>query len=244
MKRIAWIGFAATLAFSGALHADAVSDNGTVGAGDGSLSFDGFYVGAFGGTDMTRFQGVVDTSDYDEFPSGVELFGGSDEGQVAGLRLGSTYRRQMFAYGWEVAYSQESTEGYAEEVDYPFDRAFHSVDHSVELLLRAGTVFGERTFVYGLLGASAAESRFRAENDMDDDADVGELTFTSVRLVAGVGVEWMLTDNWSLRTDVVYQGPGRTYDFWSDQLTPDMDNGDWARIGESVELRLGASFHF
>lgn len=103
---------------------------------------------------------------------------GGDMG-VAGVNLG--YRRDMgrVVVGGELSYDKD---------DIGQDGT--GISNTAALKLTVGTPVGERTLVYGLLGASRAE------------ATLGGVSGTDIGYTAGLGADYALNDKWTIGGEV------------------------------------------
>lgn len=209
-------------------------------------SFEGFYVGGFGGYAGARFDGVVDSSEIrDDTAYGAEIFDDSWTGAGAfGAYLGYNFQGDTFVYGVELDAGMAGLDAKAID-DGGNDYATNELDWFGSARVRLGMTVGDSTLLYATGGLGYISTTFTAYNDMDDiDAEVGDTNIGAFTGVAGAGVEHMLSENVGLRVEGLYYFPTSEHEFDEDELTSDMDDGDYAKVNGFYQIRGGISFRF
>lgn len=209
-------------------------------------SFEGFYIGAFGGYAGARFDGVVDSSEVrNGFPEEAEIFDDSWTGGGAfGAYMGYNLQNDGFVYGVELDAGMASLDADAFD-DGANDTASNELDWFGSARLRLGMTVGDSTLLYATGGLGYISTTFTARNDIFDiDSEVGEETIGAFTAVAGAGLEHMVSENVGLRVEGLYYFPTADYDFEEDELTSDMDDGDFAKVNGFYQIRGGISFRF
>lgn len=139
-------------------------------AGDAS-AFDGYYAGVFAGYAGTTFEGVVDTSEFPDFPDEAEVF---TEERVFGLAYGAiagvNFTDQDKVFGLEGSIMGGNLSDTAID-EGGNDYSTHRIDAVALLSARAGVAVTDDTLLFGKVGAGIIASTFTAYNDMDDIVD-------------------------------------------------------------------------
>ena len=217
-----------------------------VGAADAS-NFDGMYGGVFIGLGSIAYDGQVDTSEIEnDFPEEAEIFSGDFvSGLIGGAYAGVNYIHGDFVYGVEASLTVGGVEAYTED-DGGNDFATQSLASLVTLSGRAGFAVTEQTLLYGAGGLGLLTSEFHAFNDKDDvdDAEDGSLLYTLPGVVIAAGMEQIVGDNMLFRLEGSYFMPVGEYAFESDELTSDMDDGDYGFASGVFRLTAGLGWQF
>jgi opacity protein-like surface antigen len=208
--------------------------------------FQGFYLGGFLGYGGTRFEGIVDSSELPDSEFSEIFSGNFSSGIVYGGFLGYNMVNGNTLFGLELDFGGASNSETAfEEAAPDRDWATHSINWTSSLRARIGAMVGAATALYVTGGAALVSSNFHAFDNQDDvDANDGQINLLSVGAIVGGGIETMVTQTMSVRLEGLYTFPMQAHVFQEEQLTDDMDEGDFAQIGGRFEIRAGAAIHF
>ena len=234
MRRLVLIS-SALLALSGghALAADA-------------SAFEGAFGGVFAGYAGTTFEGVVDSSEFPDYPEEAEVFTGD---RVFGLAYGAV--AGVNSVDGDKVFGLEGTVYAGNLSDTAIDEggndySTHRIDAIALVGARAGVAVTDDTLLFAKVGAGIIASTFTAYNDMDESEEfqIGSTRIFGPVLAVGAGVEQVLSENIHLRVDGTYVLPIGQYEFADEQLTDDMDDGDYAKIGGTFILTAGLVAQF
>lgn len=253
--------FVASMAIAAAIVLSSVNMASAADAEAAASPFEGAYVGAFGGFGDARLQGAVDTHEaidcdvYDNsFPAcpeeGEPFKGDWKRSAVYGAFAGYNIAHGGLILGVEADFGSLNAKDEAIDAGGN-DHSKQEVNWVGSLRARVGMQPDTLTLVYGTAGVGYIDSSFQSSNNMDDCRDpqkgdcVTSKTDTSqFTPVVGAGVERFLTDNIALRLEGLYFLPSDTREFDAGELTSDMDNGDYARVGGVYQVRAGISWRF
>lgn len=245
LSSIAIVGGLATVISSQTFAADLVIEETTVATIESSSSrFDGFYAGVFVGYGGAKFSGIVDSDELPGDPEDTETF--PDEwsmGLVYGGYVGVGVVEGSIYYGGEISLTGGNFGGYAED-EGPFDFATNDFSYLATVRGRLGVVLSDQTLIYGTAGFGFIGSDFTAHDDIDSENDVGRTNMVLPAAIVGAGVEQGLTDTISVRLEGLYVVPFGEYTFTENELTPDMDDNDFAGVDGAFQLTAGLTFHF
>jgi opacity protein-like surface antigen len=217
-----------------------------VAAADAS-NFDGMYGGVFIGLGSIAYDGQVDTSEIEnDFPEEAEIFSGDFvSGLIGGAYAGVNYIHGDFLFGVEASLTVGGIEAYTED-DGGNDYATQSLASLVTLSGRAGYALSEHALLYGAGGVGFLTSSFHAYNDQDDDVDAQDASvlYTLPGVLIAAGFEQIVSDNMMLRLEGSYFLPVGEYAFVADELTDDMDDGDYGSASGVLRLTAGLGRHF
>ena len=209
--------------------------------------FDGTYAGVFIGYAGASFDGVVDSSEIvDGYPEEAEIFSTDPAfGPTASLVVGMNHVDQDKVFGLELSVTGGNLSALAIDSGGN-DYSSHRIDAVAIAAGRAGIAVTPDTLLFGKAGLGLMASTFTANNDMDDPdlAETGSLRIVRPVVAIGAGVEQAVTDTISLRVDGTYVLPIGQYDFSNEQLTSDMDDGDYAKVAGVVILSAGVVARF
>ena len=206
-------------------------------------SFEGFYLGAFGGYAAARFEGEVDSNSGDE--EDMEIFEDSWTGAATlGGYLGYNFQADNLMFGVELDAGIAQIDDEAKDNDTATDIATSEIDWYGSARLRLGLAAGESTLVYATGGLGYIATTFFADNNSQRSGDSGDESIGYYTAVAGGGVEHMLNESFALRVEGLYYFPTEDYEFDEDQLTTDMDEGDYIKVNGFYQLRAGLTFRF
>lgn len=102
----------------------------------------------------------------------------------------------------------------------------------------------DNVLLYATAGVAFVKSEFTAYNDLDDAPEVGSVDLNSTSYVIGAGGEGFVMDNVTVRAEALYFGSMEEHTFREDQLTSDMDAGDYGQIDGMYVFRVGVAYHF
>jgi opacity protein-like surface antigen len=217
-----------------------------VAAADAS-NFDGMYGGVFIGLGSIAYDGQVDTSEIEnDFPEEAEIFSGDFvSGLIGGAYAGVNYIHGDFLFGVEASLTVGGIEAYTED-DGGNDYATQSLASLVTLSGRAGYALSEHALLYGAGGVGFLTSSFHAYNDQDDDVDAQDASvlYTLPGVLIAAGFEQIVSDNMMLRLEGSYFLPVGEYAFVADELTDDMDDGDYGSASGVLRLTAGLGRQF
>ena len=156
----------------------------------GATDFSGFYTSAHVGYQHTATSGIFDSSGAGTPSANFAAFDlDSAEG---GFQFGYNIQRGDIVYGVEGGYSWiDASDSF---VDGSGDLQQLSLDHYATLRGRLGVVAGNM-LVYGTAGLAYGEIDLVVENG------TAGLTLDDVGLAIGGGVEWALTDRFSVKAE-------------------------------------------
>jgi len=216
-----------------------------VAAADAS-NFDGIYGGVFIGFGSIAYDGVVDSSELvDTEPEEAEVFSGDFvSGLIGGGYAGVNFIHGDFVYGVEASLTVGGIEAYTEDSGGN-DFATQSLASLITLSGRAGVAVTEQTLLYGSGGLGLLTTDFHAYNDQDDvDADDGSQLYTVPGVVIAAGMEQVIADNMLFRLEGSYFRPVGEYVFEDEELTGDMDEGDYGSPTGVFRLTAGLGWQF
>lgn len=205
----------------------------------------GAYVGgalgyAFNGDDRVGIESVTaGTPAGTVTPSGHSL---DVSGPAAAVSLGYRWQRGNFVFGPELSVDFGSVEDDYEVT--PGGSAFtdggkSEVNHIVSLKLKAGSLMGDRTLVYGLAGVAYGD--FTYTIGAGDGAE--SVDYDKTRYVLGAGVERKLGDRLSVFGEWNYFNFGKT-----DVFFPSAEGSDsgvqTVATPEHHRIKLGVNYQF
>lgn len=225
-------------------------------------SFEGFYLGAFGGYSGAKLEGIhdsrelVDCDYYDNTtspcPADAEIFSGDWTGAgTFGGYIGYNVEHSGLIFGIEADLGGTDINGKAVDSDGVNDYANQEVNWIGSIRARVGTMAGDSTMLYVTGGIGYIDADFTAFNNMEDCEDPGEgdcasgsADISGFTPVVGGGVEHLLTENIALRVEGLYYFATGTNRFNEGELTTDTDDGDYGKIGGLYQVRGGISYRF
>ena len=215
-------------------------------------SFEGFYAGAFAGYGAAKIEGIQDSGETVACerggvacPEQAEQFDGDWQGTAAvGGYFGYNMQHSSFVFGLEgdIGFGDINDEAVDAEGN---DLATQEVEWFGSLRGRLGMLAGEATMVYATGGVGYISTVYTAYNNIDrssrqiNDEHIGAFT-----AVVGAGVEHLVNEHVALRLEGMYFFPTSEHEFDEDELSDDMDDGDYAQIGGLYQVRAGLSFKF
>ncbi|SCA56957.1 exported hypothetical protein [Candidatus Terasakiella magnetica] len=213
-------------------------------AGDDS-HFDGLYAGLFTGYGGASLDGLVDNDHLPAQPEKTEDLSTSfSKGVLYGGTLGYNTVHDNLLFGLEADLGSGRIESETAFDDSSDDYAEHDLKLYGSIRGRAGVLFNDETLLYGTLGLGMTRTKLSAYDDMDTDKDTGSRTLSKYSLILGAGAEHFVSDKVSFNAAGLYSLPSTKYKFAEDELTPDMDQGDYARVKGLFQIRVGMSYHF
>lgn len=215
-------------------------------ADEGGSQFEGSYLGGFIGIAGAEFKGYIDSSEFPDSEYSEVFNGESGTGSAYGLYAGHNFFQGGWMIGIEADIGSGGISETALEEEKATEYATHDVDWYGSVRGRFGTtVMDDAVLIYGTAGVGYIESELTSYNDMDDpDREIGSADLDSITFVLGAGAETKWNENWSVRGEFLYFGATDRYEFREDQLTSDMDAGDYVQIDGMYILRLGVAYHF
>lgn len=209
-------------------------------------NFDGFYGGVFIGLGSIAYDGVVDSSEIDEFdPEDAEVFSGDFvSGFIGGGYAGVNIIRGDFLYGIEASLTVGAIEAFTDDEDGD-DYVTQSLASLITLSGRVGYALTEQSLLYGAGGVGLLTSNFHAYNNQNDlDAEDGSVLYTLPGVLIAAGIEQIIADNVMLRLEGSYFMPVGERVFEDEELTDDMDDGDYGTATGVFRLTAGISSQF
>ncbi len=196
----------------------------------------GVYVGVNGG--IVAGNSSFDLYDWETLDEGV--YGGSGAGVLAGGQAGmNVILNNGLVFGVE-ADGQFTTYG-TELLDTPESEAIvgQKVDMLATLRARLGKLIDERTLLYATAGVALTHGNVRLFDEDGHDTDTDNITSTG--LVAGAGIERMLSEKLSGKIEaLVVQTKGDAHTYFEDE---DEDYYAHVTFG-AVIVRAGLNLHF
>ena len=218
-----------------------------------SASFEGLYVGGFGGYGAAKIEGIQDSReivDCDGWapptcPEESEVFDGDWRGSaIFGGYLGYNIKYSGFILGVEGDISVGELSDRAEDYGAN-DYATQDVEWLGSVRGRLGMLTGEATMFYATGGVGYISTVYSAFNNVDEPSrENSKENIGAFTAVAGGGVEHLVNEHVAIRFEGLYFFPTSEHDFNEEELTDDMDEGDYAKIGGVHQVRAGLSFKF
>ncbi len=218
-----------------------------------SASFEGLYVGGFGGYGAAKIEGIQDSReivDCDGWapptcPEEAEVFDGDWRGSaIFGGYLGYNIKYSGFILGVEGDISVGELSDRAEDYGAN-DYATQDVEWLGSVRGRLGMLTGEATMFYATGGVGYISTVYSAFNNVDEPSrENSKENIGAFTAVAGGGVEHLVNEHVAIRFEGLYFFPTSEHDFNEEELTDDMDEGDYAKIGGVHQVRAGLSFKF
>jgi opacity protein-like surface antigen len=210
-------------------------------------NFEGMYGGVFIGLGSIAYDGVVDSSEIiDTDPEEAEIFSGDFvSGLIGGGYVGRNFTHGDFVFGVEAGLTLGALEAFTED-DGGNDYATQSLASLVTLSGRGGFAATENTLLYGAGGVGLLTSEFHAYNDQDDidDAEDASVLYTQPGVVVALGVEQIVAENVVFRLEGSYFAPVGERTFEDEELTGDMDEGDFGSATGVYRLTAGIASQF
>ncbi|MGV3490101.1 MAG: outer membrane protein [Devosia sp.] len=207
-----------------------------------STSASGFYVGIYGGLASAKLPGIIDSSELPGFPEDAEIFPDDYEsGAAYGALIGFATEVDGLVFGIEADIGGSTVSAYAADDDAS-DWATHDLNWVGTLRGIVGAEVADGTTIYATGGVAAIGSTLTASND--DGDEVGSADLVSMTYVVGAGVEQDLSEQFSVRLEGLYFGPSSAHEFGDEELTPDQDEGDYAKLDGMFQVRASALFRF
>jgi outer membrane immunogenic protein len=129
------------------------------------------------------------------------------DGWLGGAQIGANRQAGSLVYGFEGTFSWTGIDGgVIRDLGSGWTaNATASVDWIATLVARLGVLPSERTLIYVTGGAALAEESFSAFR-LPQPASGGGTDFSGVNAgwTVGAGVEWALTNHWSLKVEYNY----------------------------------------
>jgi outer membrane immunogenic protein len=190
----------------------------------------GFYVGAHGGWGSAQFTGTYDDGG-DFGPMDFPVRGG-----VLGGQIGYNFQFGRIVHGVELDGSWANING--DVVDNDGDRREFKTNFLGSLRYRGG-ITADNVLLYSTIGLGYARSKFTVTGDVPSPASV---QMNRWGLVTGLGAEWALAPNWSVRAEYLYYYFGKTVGI--PNLSSDSEPTDFVRIDGINVVRVGANYRF
>lgn len=197
---------------------------------EAAFSWAGFYLGGhlgYGEADFKTLphEGETDDGTAKNDPSGI----------VGGMHLGYNWQANAFVFGLEA---DASATGWSDH-DLFSDNSERGIDLDVDLLAslraRLGLAF-DRTHVFVTGGLAYTQGEFLAHSP---GGTVHSGGFEDIGAVLGLGVEQMMTQNFSARVEGFYYFFDNTEEFGSTGEEP------WeSDLNEAWVIRIGGTHHF
>ena len=198
-------------------------------------NFTGFSAGAFFGFSWADFDYQ---EDFGVFGQGSEIDVSDLDGSNVGLLVGYNYQINNYVFGLEADFSLSNAD-YLADGNNPDNNDWSEFDvkWTSHIRAKAGMVFKENTLVYLAAGLAVA----KIDND-DQYTDYGEDDATFTGWSVGAGIEYLATENISLRMEYLY-------DNFGDEGFDITNNGIYDYTGSTDDLeihtvRFGISYLF
>lgn len=217
------IALASVMGAGAAYAADLMVDDVAIEAATAGTDWSGAYIGGHIGGGSANI-------DWASLPTG--LFSGefSVDGWVAGVQAGINFQTDNIVYGVEADVSWSNIAGQNEEV-LPFADSNRNIDWTGSLRGRLGFSAGS-FLLYGTAGIAVAQSTLDYNGIITDTVD----SATHLGLTVGVGAEYMIADDISLRGEYRFTTYG-TETYQASVL--DIDTGF-----DTHTATIGVNFHF
>jgi outer membrane immunogenic protein len=190
----------------------------------------GFYLGVHGGWGSGQFTGTYDDGG-DFGPMDFPVHGG-----VAGGQIGYNFQFGRIVHGVELDASWADIKG--DITDNDGDVREFKTNFLGSLRYRGG-ITADNILLYSTIGVGYARSKFTVTNDVPSPASI---RLNKWGLVTGLGAEWALAPNWSVRGEYLYYYFGKTEGIPT--LTTDSEPTDFVRIDGIHVIRVGANYRF
>lgn len=164
------------------------------------------------------------------------LSGGGDTGSLditssgfaGGAQVGWNFQNNAMVYGIEADYQASGIKG---EVSQPGIKMGTKLEHFGTLRARLGYTPTDRFLVYGTAGLASGKTKTEL---FGEEA----LSKTKTGWTAGIGAEYAVNDNWSLKSEYLYTDLGKA------NLFSDGDGFSLDRKFNFHMVRVGLNFHF
>ena len=210
-------------------------------AEDNSSLFERVHIGGGAHYSITNFDVYIDAGQTTRADS--EIIDNKNDSSWGGyVQAGKNWQvSDSWVLGGVIDYHHLNT---SKDVWEASDYADMDADYLMSVRGKAGYLINPRTLVYGTAGLA----RYKAKLHASDNADTtsGSKSFSNNMAVIGAGVNWFTSysDNLSFQLELLHYYGGGREQFREDELTNDMDNGDFARIRQNTALNFGINYHF
>ncbi len=215
-----------------------------------ALDWTGFHIGVHGGLAAGDFNYPFHASYYDY----LNLDGEAEitaSGGFAGVSVGGDYQWDNFVLGvvgdaqWSGYEGELSIEGSIEDLGSAEIEAGSSLEWFATVRGRVGFVW-DRALIYGTGGVAFGEIESGYSASISDDEGNSESLSDSVKTdhvgwTVGAGIEYMLTNNVSFKTEYLY------IDFGDEEIIGFSDEGISAGLDVETQfhtIKAGVSYRF
>jgi len=195
-----------------------------------AVDWTGFYLGGHAGGGWAMSRGTYDdTNDFGpiDFSSG---------GFLGGAQAGYLWQAGRLVYGVEIDGSWGSIE--SSRTDNEGDQQRMETKLLTSARIRTGATI-DNALIFGTIGLAYVRSEFTVVGDVPNPASVDVNGFG---LVSGVGAEFALAPNWSLRGEYLYYAINK--DVGIPALTGDSSARDFVKLDGIHVARVAANYRF
>jgi outer membrane immunogenic protein len=224
--------FGVFLSTSGAHAADPYVDR--------SFDWSGLYGGLYAGYGFGDADANGDDGAFDE--AGPETFSQHPDGFLGGVTLGHNWQSGNFVFGLEGELGYNAAEDSKFVTTNPPDN-FGEVEYGLygTLAARFGIASND-LLLYGKLGGAVTEIDHRAGDlvgttTVIDDDDVSEADKAALGFVVGAGVEYAVTQNWSMKLEYNYMA-------FEDISASNIDGDSFSFENDIHVAKFGFNMHF
>jgi len=195
-----------------------------------AVDWTGFYFGGHVGGGWAQARGTYDdTNDFGPIDF-------SASGFVGGAQAGYLWQTGRLVYGVEIDGSWGDLE--SNRTDNEGDQQRMETSLLTSARLRSGAAI-DNTLIFGTIGIAYVKSEFTVIGDVPSPATVD---VDGWGLVSGLGAEFALPPNWSLRGEYLYYAVNKSVDIPG--LTGDSSANDFVKLDGVHVVRLAANYRF
>jgi opacity protein-like surface antigen len=213
--------------------------------------FNSFYGGIGLGTGFTRMEGLQDSSHIPgSKPWKSEIMEDQwVDNRVAYITAGKDWNLgNNLVTGLVFDYSASNAKKTAIEQENPIGDYFTlESKRASSLRFRLGYLVTDNVLVYGSAGVARLKNKFTSyDEDQGSEPTLQSKSFTKTAPVIGGGVNWVSQSNHDISYQVegLYYMNASQYKFGNQELSLDMDEGDYARVKNILTIRFGVNYHF
>ena len=195
----------------------------------------GFYVGGHLGYAVNDVGGIFDSAG-----SKFKLDALDDEGLTWGGQAGYNFQDGRFVFGLEGDISiSDLDNGMIDEED---DIQEFETDWFATIRGRAGYAYKDALF-YATAGVAYMEAELRVEQNKNNSGPA-KLEFDEWGGVLGAGIEYGITNNFSVKTEFQYLFIDDDDTTLRNPPLNDADTGDFIEVGDIITFMIGVNYRF
>jgi outer membrane immunogenic protein len=206
-----------------------------------AYDWSGFYIGGHLGYGEANYSGEFDDSDSgsdsDEDPNDLDL-----NGIAGGLQAGWNWQMNSFVLGIEGDVTFTDWSDHINDDTNTDESIEGDVNLLASLRLRAGLAMDNWLF-YVTAGGAIADAQYDADDFDDCCGSDDNIEFDDIGYVVGGGVEWGVSESWTIRAEGLYYGFNDEED--AGDLTIDEETfDDKVEFEDAWVVRGGVNFRF